>query len=57
MMMLETDEVLTVLRALYFYEDKLSNAADQYKNIQELDQVMRLRSQMGNLLKFEARID
>ena len=57
MMMLETDEVLTVLRALYFYEDKLSNMADQYKNIQELDQVMRLRTQLGNKLKFEARID
>lgn len=55
--MLETDEVITVLRALYFYEDKLANTADQYKNIQELDQVMQMRRTMGNLLKFEARID
>lgn len=57
MIMLETDEVITVLRALYFYEDKLANTADQYKNIQELDQVMQMRRTMGNLLKFEARID
>jgi hypothetical protein len=56
-MTLETDEVLIVLRALYFYEDKLANTDSQYKNVEEHDQVMRLRRQMGNLLKIKARID
>jgi len=57
MIMLETDEVLTVLRALYFYEDKLANTDQKHKDVQELDKVMQMRRTMGNLLKFEARID
>lgn len=55
--MLETDEVITVLRALYFYEDKLANTDQKHKDVQELDKVMQMRRTMGNLLKFEARID
>jgi hypothetical protein len=54
---LPTDDVLIVMRALYFYEDKLTNTADQHRDDEEWDRVVWLRSQLGNKLKFEARID
>jgi hypothetical protein len=57
MYQLETDELLIVLRALHFYEDKLTNTADDYRNPQEWDNVIWLRTQLGNKLKYEARID
>jgi len=54
---LDTEQLMVVLRALYFYEDKLTNTADQYKDDIEWDRVVWLRTQLGNKLKFEARID
>lgn len=54
---LDTDDLLIVLRSLYFYQDRLSNAADEYLDTTELDRVVWLRTQLGNKLKFEARID
>jgi hypothetical protein len=57
MYLLETEELLIILRALYFYEDKLTNQADNYRNPDEWDNVIWLRRQLGNKLKLEARID
>lgn len=54
---LPTDDLLVVLRALYWYEDKLTNTADDYRNPDEWDHVVWLRRQLGNQLKYEARID
>jgi hypothetical protein len=54
---LNTDDLLIVLRALYWYDDKLANAGIEYQDIDELESVMTLRTQLGNKLKFEARID
>jgi hypothetical protein len=53
---LETEDLLIVLRALYWYEDKLTNMADDHRNPFEWDQVIWLRSQLGNKLKQEAKI-
>ena len=57
MYQLETEDLLIVLRALYWYEDKLTNTADDHRNPYEWDNVIWLRRQLGNKLKFEARID
>ena len=54
---LTTDELLLVLRSLHFYEEKLTNVDDEYQNMGELIPVTLLRTQLGNCLKFEARID
>jgi hypothetical protein len=54
---LKTDELLVVLRSLYWYEDKLINTMDDYRDPDEWERVIRLRRQLGNNLKFEARID
>ena len=54
---LDTEELVTVLRALHFYEDKLTNMADDHRNPYEWDQVIWLRSQLSGKLKFEAKID
>lgn len=57
MYQLDTEELIVVLRALYWYEDKLTNTADQHKDAAEIDRVVWLRMNMGNKLKYEARID
>ena len=54
---LPVDDLLIVLRALYWYEDKLANTDMHYRNADEWERVVWLRSQLGNRLKFEARID
>lgn len=54
---LTTDDLLVVLRALYWYEDKLTNTDDRYCDPEEWDRVVWLRTQLGNKLKFKARID
>jgi hypothetical protein len=53
---LDIEELVTVLRALHFYEDKLTNMADDHRNPYEWDQVIWLRSQLSGKLKFEAKI-
>ena len=53
---LETEDLLIVLRALHFYEDKLTNMADDHRNPYEWDHVLWLRNQLGNKLKQEAKI-
>ena len=54
---LPTDDLLVVLRALYWYEDKLANTDIKYQDGAEWERVNWLRTQLGNRLKFEARID
>lgn len=54
---MSTYDLVTILRALYFYEDKLTNTADDYRNPDEWDRVVFLRKQLGDQLKSEARID
>jgi hypothetical protein len=56
MYQLETEDLLIVLRALYWYEDKLTNTADDHRNPFEWDNVIWLRNQLGNKLKQEAKI-
>jgi hypothetical protein len=56
MYQLETEDLLIVLRALHFYEDKLTNTADDHRNPYEWDHVLWLRKQLGNKLKQEAKI-
>jgi hypothetical protein len=56
MYQLETEDLLIVLRALHFYEDKLTNTVDDHRNPYEWDNVIWLRSQLGNKLKQEAKI-
>jgi len=54
---LDIEDLLIVLRALYWYDDKLSNTErDIGRDIYERDKVMNLRTQLGNLLKAEAKI-
>jgi len=55
---LDTEDLLIVLRALYWYDDKLRNMEqDKGRDIYERDKVMILRTQLGNLLKSEAKIE
>ena len=54
---LETDDLLLVLRSLYWYEDKLANTDMNHRDADEWERVVWLRTQLGNKLKFEARID
>lgn len=54
---LPTDDLLLVLRALYWYEDKLANTDLNKRDADEWERVVWLRTQLGNRLKFEARID
>jgi len=54
---LDSDEFIAILKALYWYQDKLTNqekvnGRDNY----ECDIVMYLRQQMRNLLENEAKI-
>ena len=53
---LDVEELVTVLRALHCYEDKLTNMADDHRNPHEWDRVIWLRSQLSGKLKFEAKI-
>jgi hypothetical protein len=54
---LDMEDLLIVLRALYWYDDKLRNTErDIGRDIYERDKVMNLRTQLGNLLKAEAKI-
>jgi hypothetical protein len=54
---LDIEDLLIVLRALYWYDDKLRNTErDIGRDIYERDKVMNLRTQLGNLLKAEAKI-
>jgi hypothetical protein len=54
---LDIEDLLLVLRALYWYDDKLRNTErDTGRDIYERDKVMNLRTQLGNLLKAEAKI-
>jgi hypothetical protein len=54
---LPTDDLLIVMRALYFYEDKLANTDIKYQDGDEWERVVWLRQQLGNRIKFEARIN
>jgi hypothetical protein len=54
----DSEEVMSILKALYWYEDKLTNMElSRGRDNGERDVVTMLRTQLGNLLKFEARID
>lgn len=55
---LDSEEVMSMLKALYWYEDKLTNMERTVgRDNGEWDVVVFLRTQLGNLLKYEARID
>jgi len=53
---LEIEDLLIVLRALHFYEDKLTNTADDHRNPYEWDHVVWLRKQLADKLKLAAYI-
>jgi len=54
----DSEEVLSILKALYWYEDKLTNMERSVgRDNGEWDVVVFLRTQLGNLLKYEAKID
>ena len=53
----DADEYLTILRALYHYQDKLTNQErEKGRDDAEWDIVIYLRQQMGDTLKNEAKI-
>jgi hypothetical protein len=55
---LDSEELMSILKALYWYEDKLTNMERaKGRDNGERDVVVFLRSQLGNLLKYEAKID
>jgi hypothetical protein len=50
-------EMISLLKALYWYEDRLTNIADPYRrDSDEWDTVVWMRTQLGNLLKAEAKV-
>ena len=50
-------EMISLLKALYWYEDKLTNTENPYRrDSQEWDTVVWMRTQLGNLLKAEAKV-
>jgi hypothetical protein len=52
---LEADELITILRALYWYDDKIMNTErDKGRDISERDTVMQLRSRLSKRLEKEA---
>ena len=52
---LEADELITILRALYWYDDKIMNTErDRGRDISERDTVMQLRSRLSKRLEKEA---
>jgi hypothetical protein len=53
---LQTEDLLIVLRALHFYEDKLTNTVDDHRNPYEWDHVIWLRKQLADKLKSAAYI-
>jgi len=54
---LDGDEFLAILRALYWYQDKLTNQErEKGRDDKEWDIVVYLRQQMGDTLKHEAKI-
>lgn len=57
MYQLDADELITVLRALNWYENKLLNVDEKYRDNSALDSVIVLRVRLGNRLKYEAMID
>jgi len=54
---LSANDLVTVLKALYWYEDKLTNMERSTgRDNAEWDNVMWIRQQLGNMLKAEAKI-
>lgn len=54
---LDSEEFLAIMRALYWYQDKLTNQErSRGRDNAEWDTVIFLRQQMGELLKQEAKI-
>ena len=52
---LKADEFITILKALYWYDDKIMNAErDKGRDISERDTVMQLRSRLRKRLEKEA---
>jgi hypothetical protein len=54
---LEFEEFFLIMRALHFYEDKLTNIKEEYRNPQEFSEAVELRRKLGKHIKFVARID
>jgi hypothetical protein len=55
---LDSEELISLLKALYWYDDKLTNMERaKGRDNSERDVVTMLRIQLGNLLKYEAKID
>jgi len=55
---LDSEELMSALKALYWYDDKLTNMErSNGRDNGERDVVVSLRTQLGNLLKYEAKID
>jgi len=55
---LDTKETILVLRALYWYQDKITNIERaKGRDDAEWDEVIWLRQQIGNALRKEAYID
>ena len=55
---LNTKETILVLRALYWYQDKITNIERaKGRDDAEWDEVIWLRQQIGNVLRKEAYID
>lgn len=56
-MRLKNDEIITVLRAMYWYEDKLTNMERATgRDDSEWDDVVWLRKKMQDFIKAEAYI-
>ena len=54
---LEAGEFITILKALYWYDDKIMNTErDKGRDISERDTVMQLRSRLSKRLEKEAFI-
>jgi len=52
------DELISLLKALYWYEDKLTNMErSTCRDNAEWDTVVWIRQQLGNMLKVEAKLN
>jgi hypothetical protein len=55
---LDIKDAMLVLKALYWYQDKVQNQERAIgRDISEWDDIMWLRTNIGNKLKSEAKID
>jgi len=54
---LQEDEVFAVFKALHFYKDRISNRADEHRNLIEEDTILWLQDKLKDTLAKELYVE